>query len=65
MLLEKQSLTAADMSAETALELPDRDMMGLINVVIAGVRVDVDADVVAQICAQVITTETGLTCVIR
>jgi hypothetical protein len=65
MLLEKQPLTAADMSAEAALELPDRDMMGLITVVIAGVRVDVDADVVAQVCAQVITTDTGLECIIR
>lgn len=32
MLLEKKALSAADLEAQTAFELPERDMMALVNV---------------------------------
>ena len=54
MLLEKKALSAADLEAQTALELPDREMMALVNVVAFDV-VDVNnntvqANVSANVC---------------
>ena len=34
MLLEKQPLTAEELGREAALELPERDMMALVNIII-------------------------------
>jgi len=73
MLAEKQRLSFADIEAQSAFELPDREMM-LITVVITNVlnhlSVDVDVTnvkVAVQICAAVnaintIIAPTNLTC---
>jgi len=73
MLAEKQRLGFADIEAQSAFELPDREMM-LITVVITNVlnhlSVDVDVTnvkVAVQICAAVnaintIIAPTNLTC---
>jgi hypothetical protein len=76
MLLEKKRLTLEELEAQTALELPERDMMALVTVVITDVlnnlSVDVDVNnnkVAVQICAVVnllnsITTTDHFDCVI-
>ena len=58
MLLEKKTLTLTDIEAETALVLPERNMMALITVVITNVlnnlSIDVDVrniNVAVQVCA--------------
>jgi len=56
MLLERKALSAADLEAQTALELPDREMMALINItvidVLSGneVNVQVPIGVAANVC---------------
>ena len=59
MLLEKKALSLEDIEAQSALELPDREMM-LVTVVITNVlnnlSVDVDVrnnNVAVQVCAVV------------
>ena len=37
MLVEKQPLSLADIEAQTALELPEREMLALVTVVITNV----------------------------
>lgn len=58
MLKEKRHLTLEEIDAQPTLELPDRELMSLIT--IAGVNVDVD--VAANVCAQVLTSDTTLRC---
>ena len=60
MLVEKQSLSLADIEAQTALELPDREMLALVTVIITNVlnnlsvNVEVKNNSVAvQVCAAV------------
>lgn len=60
MLVEKKSLTAEAMQSQTALELPPRQMLALINVFITNVannlsiRIPVQNNRVAvQVCAAV------------
>ena len=60
MLLEKKTLTLNDIEAETALVLPERNMMALVTVVITNllnnlsVEVDVkNNNVAVQVCAVV------------
>jgi hypothetical protein len=60
MLLEKKRLTLDELEAQTALELPEREMMALITVVITnllnGLHVDIDVNnnkVAVQVCALV------------
>ena len=60
MLLEKKTLTLNDIEAETALVLPERNMMALVTVVINNVlnnlTIDVDVrniNVAVQVCAVV------------
>jgi hypothetical protein len=47
VLLEKQRLTLEELEAQTALELPERNMMALVTVVITNVlnNLSVDIDV--------------------
>ena len=59
MLLEKKALSLEDIEAQSALELPDREMM-LVTVVITNVlnslSVDIDVrnnNVAVQVCAAV------------
>ncbi len=59
---EKKILSLEEIESQTALELPDREMMALVTVVIAGVKVDVDADVAANVCAQVLSNHDALDC---
>jgi hypothetical protein len=76
MLLEKRRLSLEDLEAQTALELPERDMMALVTIVITNVlnnlSVDVDVknnNVAVQVCAVVnllnSTIGTNLTCSIQ
>jgi hypothetical protein len=76
MLLEKKRLTLEDFEAQTALELPERDMMALVTVVITNVlnnlSIDVDVknnNVAVQVCAivQLLNAEIGtsLTCSVQ
>jgi hypothetical protein len=72
----KRTLTLDDIEAQTALELPDRHMLGLVTVVITNLLNNLSVDVTVrnnnvavQICAAVdlintIISET-LTCTIR
>lgn len=55
-MLEKKRLGAADLEAQAALELPDREMMALINIVVVdvlsgnNVNVQVPVGVAANVC---------------
>jgi len=67
MLLEKRTLTLNDIEAETALVLPERNMMALVTVVITNVlnnlSIDVDVknnNVAVQVCAVVLLLNTIL-----
>jgi hypothetical protein len=60
MLLEKKTLTINDIEAETALVLPERNMMALVTVVITNLlnnlSIDVDVknnNIAVQVCAVV------------
>ena len=59
MLAEKQSLTLADLDAQTALLLPEREtpvtvIIGCVGVCVGSIRIqNVDISVVAQVCAAV------------
>jgi hypothetical protein len=60
MLLEKKRLTLDELDAQTALELPEREMMALVTVIITNLlnnlSVDVDVknnNVAVQVCAVV------------
>jgi hypothetical protein len=66
MLAEKQRLSVADIEAQAAFELPDREMM-LVTVIITNVlnnlSIDVDVknnNVAVQICAVVQVINTNL-----
>jgi hypothetical protein len=77
MMLEKKRLTTEAMESQTALELPRRQMLALVNVIIRNVlnglhvRVTVaNNNVAVQVCAVVqlinaIIAPTRLTCAIR
>lgn len=75
---EKQALTPDELEAQYALDLPDREMLGLITVVITNVlnnlSIDVDVrnnSVAVQVCAVVDVLNTilvpanQLTCTIQ
>jgi hypothetical protein len=56
MLLEKKRLSFDEIEAQTALELPDREMLALIRItnVLTGLHIDVDVknvNVAVQVCA--------------
>ena len=68
MLKEKEALSLDDLEAQYALELPEREMLGLITVVITnvlnGLSVDVtvkNVKVAVQVCAVVDLINTILT----
>lgn len=65
MLLEKKTLTLNDIEAETALVLPERNMMALVTVIITnllnGNTVNVEVknnNVAVQVCAVVTALST-------
>ncbi len=69
-MLEKKALSAAELEAQSAFELPDREMMALINVVIidavdlSRVTVQVPIGVAANVCgvqANVLAQDTDQT----
>ena len=53
-MLEKQQLSAAEIEAQTALELPDREMLapqrGLVNVDIGDVTIQLPVGIAANVC---------------
>lgn len=50
-MLEKKALSAEDIDAQAAFELPDREMMALVNVVaLNGVTVAVPISIAANVC---------------
>jgi len=60
MLLEKKRLTPEELDAQTALELPEREMMALVTIIITNLlnnlSIDVDVknnNVAVQVCAVV------------
>src|SRR5919197_1003779 len=75
MVLEKETLTLDDLEAQYAAELPEREMLGLITIIITNVlnnlSIDVDVknnNVAVQVCAVVNVLNTildgdRLTCV--
>ena len=77
MVLEKETLTLDDLEAQYAAELPEREMLGLITIIITNVlnnlSIDVDVknnNVAVQVCAVVNVLNTildgdRLTCVIQ
>jgi hypothetical protein len=51
MMKEKQQLSAAQIEAQVAAELPEREMMALVNVVaLNGVNVAVPVGIAANVC---------------
>jgi hypothetical protein len=75
--VEKQALPAEELEAQYALELPDREMLGLVTVIINnvlnGLSVNVEVknnNVAIQVCAVVevlntiLTPDNSLTCTI-
>ena len=66
MLAEKRPLSTEEIEAQTALELPERDMMALVTIVLVTgdiVTIDVrNVDVAFNICAQIIASESVLDC---
>lgn len=72
MLLEKKMLGVEEIEAQTALELPDRQMMalvqgGLVNVNVGPVSVDLtNVDVLSNnnvaVCANVIAANSPISC---
>lgn len=67
MVVEKTVLTAEDLEAQAALELPDREMLALINVRITNVLNNLrltftvkDNNVAVQVCAIVSALNTIL-----
>ena len=78
MLVEKKSLTAEAMQSQTALQLPPRQMLALVNVVIRNVannltiRIPVQNNRVGvQVCAivsalnSILVSPDRLTCAVR
>ncbi len=76
MLLEKKTLTLNDIEAETALVLPERNMMALVTIVITNLlnnlSIDIDVrnnNVAVQVCAVISALNgavgTSLTCEIE
>ena len=53
-MMEKQPLSAAEIEAQTALELPDREMLapqrGLVNVDIGDVTIQLPVGIAANVC---------------
>ncbi len=71
MLPEKRALSVEEIEAQTALELPEREMP-LVTIVIGNVlsgnEVDVtvrNVDVAANVCANILNTRPNLTCEIQ
>ncbi len=68
MSLEKKTLSLEEIEAQTAMELPDREMMALIDITIVTGDVvtielrNVSVAAAANICAQIITSESVLDC---
>jgi len=64
--IEKPVLALEEIESQTALELPERDMLALINVfLLNGVNVFIpirNNDVAVQVCAQLLTNQTALSC---
>lgn len=51
MLSEKKTLSAEELEAQNAFELPDRDMLALVNVIaLNGANVAVPVSVAANVC---------------
>ena len=72
MLVEKRQLSAAEIEEQGAFELPDREMMALVNVILLnGVNIAVPVSAAANICGVQVAvlsaaTEQGdVTCVAR
>lgn len=66
-MLEKKALSPEVLEAQTAMELPDREMMALvvINNVLSGNTITVDirnVDVALQVCANALSNNPNLTC---
>ncbi len=49
-MLEKKRLSAAEIEAQVALELPERELPALVNVIIGDVTVQVPVGIAANIC---------------
>ena len=50
MLAEKRILSMEDIEAQTALELPDREMLALVTVVVGDVEILVPIGIAANLC---------------
>ena len=50
MLVEKPQLSAAQIEEQGAFELPDREMMALVNVTLGNLAVQVPVGVAANVC---------------
>ena len=68
MVLEKRQLNLEDIEAQTALELPDREMMALVTILVTNVAnnlsipIDVkNNNIAVQVCAAVLALNTILT----
>lgn len=49
-MLEKKALSAAELEGQAAFELPDREMMALVNVTLGNLAVQVPVGVAANVC---------------
>ena len=61
MLAEKKALSVEEIEAQTALELPDRELM-LVTVIVP-INVNIrDVDVAAQVCSNIIANQSVAQC---
>ena len=70
-MADKKMLSLAELESQTALELPDRELM-LVTIVLtnilSGNQVEItvrNVDVAAQVCANILNTRPNLTCEIK
>ena len=48
--MEKKLLSMEELEAQTALELPDREMLALVNVIVGDVTIQVPIGIAAALC---------------
>ena len=67
MVLDKQPLSVEQLESQIALELPDREMMALLTIIIGSIRIPItirDVDVALGICANILAANSNVTCTV-
>ena len=67
MVLEKKPLSVEELESQIAIELPDREMMALLTIIIGSIRIPItirDVDVAFAICANILAANSNVTCTV-